>query len=68
METYIKDMLPEEDKLVKVWCINKENGRRAYGEYKIMSRDGTTLNWCNRAGCVAHELIDTWTPETWEEL
>ena len=29
METYIKDMLPEEDKLVKVWCINKENGRRA---------------------------------------
>ena len=37
METYIKDMLPEEDKLVKVWCINKENGRRAYGEYKIMS-------------------------------
>ena len=68
METYIKDMLPEEDKLVKLWCINKKNGRRAYGEYKIMSRDGITLNWCGRDGRLAHELIDTWTPETWEKL
>lgn len=68
MEFYIKDMLPEEDKLVKVWCVNKESGRRAYGYYKITSKDGITLNWCNRDGFVAQELIDTWTPETWEKL
>lgn len=68
METYIKDMLPEEDKLVKVWCVDKESGRRAYGYYKIVSRDGITLNWCDKTGHLAYELIDTWTPETWEKL
>lgn len=66
MEISVKDKLPEENKLVRVWCTNKE-GRKGWGEYKILVEDGITLNWCYSNGGIATELLTEWKPESWEE-
>lgn len=66
MKYLIKDKLPKEGKLVKVWCSDKD-GNIGWGEYKILLRDGITIEWCNRYNNIAPELIDEWKPESWEE-
>lgn len=67
MEISVKDRLPEEGKMVRVWCRSR-SGRRAWGEYKILAKDGITLYWCDRRDNIATELLHEYTPETWEKL
>lgn len=66
MEYKLKNKLPPENRLVQLWCINRQSGTRAYGNYKLQ-RDGVEYNWYNRHDNVATELFSEWKPDSWEE-
>ena len=66
MEYKLKNMLPPEDEVVRLWCINKNDGHRAWGNYKL-KKTGVEFCWCNSSGSVAPEVNNgEWKPESWE--